>query len=472
MYSIQFSEVHYATVPESALLNGVSFALNRGIYALAGRNGAGKSTILRLIAGELVPDRGTVSAARGQLAYLAQSIPHAAENSKSSGENKMIALAKLFRFTQGTLLIDEPETHLDRYNRTWLLKKLHRHQGIVLLVSHDEHLLNAADTILHLHQGKVQTYAMPYADFRRELARATTETEYALRRHELRLKREHQHAVLAVERQQKRSDNAARKAPFAGIPRVARGLMKRNAEKTLGKIISHARENLAASTEKLAVFRTAHGYYSDFAFSASAAQTTPVNLEVSNLQLWKSQTSALWLKPVSFALRNGDKLLLEGRNGTGKSQLLAAIADEAVFAVTGEVRRSAHGFCLLSGQHGDIAGNASVLGFAKLVASERPEGEIRRLLGAFGYRGEKVFQRFHSLSAGEKIRLRLFALTRLIEFNGILLLDEVETGLDTETKSLLAKYIQDFPGVAVVASHDESFVRELASAQTLALQRE
>lgn len=472
MHTIQFFSTQFAYPGARPLFSDLNLVLSAGTYALAGKNGAGKSTLLKFIAGALSPTHGRISVSTGtEVRYLPQSPSvDGGAGGLSTGENKMRDLAALFGLQSGILLLDEPETHLDTQNRSWLVRQLRRHAGTVLLVSHDAELLDAADSILHLENGQVILFSMPYAEYRDEICARRH------REHAAVAKREHELSVLQkrrqtdLERQVRRANNAARRAPLAGIPRIARGLMKRNAEKTLGKIISRSRRESAANATELEMLRRQQGYALHFKFAGITPGTrNEVRIEVQNLQLYRSGKTPLWNGPVSFILIAGDRLHVQGRNGSGKSQLLAALIEKNSLQSSGDVFKRGGDVLLVDAGFSSVTPGEQVLQAAQHFIGFSAEAETRRLLGAFGYAGERAFLPFHALSNGEKMRLYLMLISKSQQAAAVILFDEAEAGLDAETKEAVADYLMAFPGVVIFTSHDTAFAAVLKPQQAISL---
>lgn len=473
MYTIQFFSTQFAYPGAQPLFAGINITLPAGVCGLAGKNGCGKSTLLKLIAGALQPTHGRVAvSSAAPLRFLAQS--PAAENGSllplSTGESKMRNLAELFEVQSGILLLDEPEAHLDAQNRTWLLRRLRKYGGTVILVSHDEALLAAADSILHLENGRLTLFSMPYAEYREEiLARRNREQAAVLKKqHEMtRVQRQRQ---VDLERQVRRANNAARRAPLAGIPRIARGMMKRNAERTLGKIVARSRSESAAAAVELAALRECKGHTPLFAFAAATREKQAnARIEVRGFGLAVHDGALLWRAPLDFLVSAGERLHLQGPNGSGKSQFLSALVGKAALRSVGQLFCRGGKVLLIDAAFSAVQQDAQVLDIAREFLDSADDGELRRLLGAFGYASHRVFLPFHALSSGEKMRLYLLLISKSLHAVAVILFDEAEAGLDIETKKIVADYLLAFPGVVVFTSHDIRFSAMLQAQQTISL---
>jgi ATPase subunit of ABC transporter with duplicated ATPase domains len=169
-------------------------------------------------------------------------------------------------------------------------------------------------------------------------------------------------------------------------------------------------------------------------------------------------TSAAVFEDVSFAVERGQRLLVMGLNGAGKTSLLRILAGLA--EATDGTWRTGVGVSLgyYAQEHEGIVAGRSVIEHMR-QESEAPETELRGLLGMFGLVGEKAFQDASTLSGGEKTKL---ALAQLVAGrHNCLLLDEPTNNLDPPSREGIGRALSDWPGAMVVVSHDAGFVAEL-----------
>lgn len=457
MQAIQLAELSFSYPGSEMILENINLTVNTGVVALAGANGAGKTTLMRLMMRDLTPQRGRVIwQGFTHCHFLPQSLAAA---TTSSGEEKMRRLISLFREKEGALFLDEPETHLDTANRAWLSAALRRHRGLVVIASHDAALLDAATVILHTELGSVVSYRMQYAEYQAAHKNAREKRGLLVDHAEHELKKSLKARQIQLERQVRRSNNAAAKAPLAGIPRIARGIMKRNAEATLGKIVSRNRRDSAADETELRALRDAKGKHFEYRFEIPVASSAP--LGVSALQIFDRADCPLWHRAVSFSVKPGEKLHIAGANGAGKSMLFKVLHGTSALRHSGELTVKPGEIRLIDSSHTGIDFAATPLSLALAEKIAAHEGEVRRLLGAFGFPGDAVFRPFSSLSAGEKIRLRIFLIGKSPRPVSALLSDEAETGLDTEARRLYATFLNGFAGATLVASHDGEFMQSL-----------
>jgi len=178
--------------------------------AVVGDNGSGKSSLLRILNGELAPTEGTIHTTAGLgIGYVKQVIDDAGSEQLSGGEriNQALsqALARVSAYASGLLLLDEPTNHLDANNRRSLSHMLQNYVGSIVLVTHDEKLMNqVCDTIWHIGQNKITVFHGRYADYlaEQQLQREAIEKKLAA------IKRAQQDTHDALMKEQERASHA------------------------------------------------------------------------------------------------------------------------------------------------------------------------------------------------------------------------------------------------------------------------
>jgi ATPase subunit of ABC transporter with duplicated ATPase domains len=187
-----------------------------------------------------------------------------------------------------------------------------------------------------------------------------------------------------------------------------------------------------------------------------------VGLEADGLA--KSFTGPYIFRDVTFDVGRGERLLVLGLNGAGKTTLLRILAGEMV-ATAGDVR-TGHGVSVgyFAQEHENISPGTPVVDHLRggLLTTEQ---ELRNLLGMFGLPGDMAFQDAGTLSGGEKTKLSLAQL--VAGRHNLLLLDEPTNNLDPPSRSSIAAALRTWPGTMVVVSHDAEFVTELGPDRVL-----
>ncbi len=347
----------------------------------------------------------------------------------SGGERRRVALCKLLLQKPDLLLLDEPTNHLDAESVLWLEQFLSKYEGTVVAITHDRYFLdNVAEWILELDRGRAYPYEGNYSTY--------LETKAA------RLKVEGQ-------KDAKRAKRLAEELDW--VRQNAKGRQA----KSKARLARY--EEMAAEAEKARKL--------DFEEIQIPMGPRLGNIVVEVEKLSKGFGERLLIDNLSFSLPRNGIVGVIGPNGAGKTTLFKMILgletpDSGSIKVGETVKIS-----YVDQSRGGIDPKKSLwevvsdgLDFMKVGAVEMPS---RAYVSAFGFKGPDQQKAAGVLSGGERNRLNL-ALTLKMGGN-LLLLDEPTNDLDVETLGSLENALLDFPGCAVVISHDRWFLDRVAT---------
>jgi ATPase subunit of ABC transporter with duplicated ATPase domains len=350
----------------------------------------------------------------------------------SGGERRRLELARILFAGSDLLLLDEPTNHLDADAKTWLMRFLAGYRGAAVVVSHDIALLDASITrVLHLGRDEIAEYRGTYSAYR-----------------EARAKDEERLAALAA-----RQEAEIRRLKTLADSMRGQTAKRARKAKTLDTRVARLRaQKVAAPTRERGV-----------RFRFPAPPHSGRTLLVAD-GLAKSYDGPPVFRDVSFDVERGERLLVMGLNGAGKTSLLRILAGQSV-ADAGAFRLG-HGAQLgyYAQEHEGIRDGLTVLAHMH-QASREDDQSLRTLLGMFGLPGEMAFQDAATLSGGEKTKL---ALAQLVAGRrNLLLLDEPTNNLDPPSRTAIAQALRDWPGAMVIVSHDTEFVEAVAPERIL-----
>jgi ATPase subunit of ABC transporter with duplicated ATPase domains len=350
----------------------------------------------------------------------------------SGGERRRIELARVLFADADLLLLDEPTNHLDSDAKSWLMEFLRSSRGAIIVVSHDLILLDEAITrVLHLDAGRLREYRGTYSQYQ------AARTEREVRMTALAHRQEAEIQRLSVLAEVMRRQTAKR-------ARTAKSIFKRVDRMKAVQVAAPRRERKV----KIRFPEPPH--------------SGRVSLTAEGLA--KGYGGPLVFRDVSFEIERGQRLVVMGLNGAGKTSLLRILAGQT--EPNSGAFRLGHGVSLgyYAQEHEGIRAGVPVLTHIRQY-SDAEEPILRALLGMFGLTGDIARQDAGTLSGGEKTKL---ALAQLVAGrHNLLLLDEPTNNLDPPSRVGVAQALAAWPGTMVVVSHDPEFVEALKPARVL-----
>ena len=520
--SIVANALTYIHPNGEVLFNNLNFSILSGDkVSIVGNNGVGKSTLLRIIAGELKQTHGeilfskhlyyvpqhlrqfddlTISMAlqidgkinalqailagnvsqenfdlldddwdieektKKALAYwdiadlpLSQKI-----SSLSGGEKTKVFLAGIQIYSPDIILLDEPSNHLDVQSRTTLYKFIEESKSTILIVSHDRTLLNKINTTMELTPNSIEIYGGNYDFYHQQKEVKINSLHALLADKEKNLKQTQQKSREIAEQRQRLESRGHTQKAKAGTPRIAMGKLKDKAEQSSAKIKNEQAEKANdISTEIKAIKQT-----------IQAEQLLKIEITNSGLHKGKVLVEAvevniaygdhtLWKNPVSFHIYSGDRIQIKGNNGTGKTSLVRLITGEAS-ASTGKLVIADFKYLYVDQEYSILDNNLSVFEQAQKFNDQHlPEHDVKMLLHRHQFNQSYWDRPCSSLSGGEKMKLLLCSLSISNNTPDILILDEPTNNLDIRSKEILTYAAKEFKGTIIVISHDDYFIKEI-----------
>ena len=448
------------------LLDDVSLGVGAGErIGVVGRNGDGKTTLLRVLTGVEEPDSGRVARNRGlRLGYLTQgddldpgvTVRHAVlgdmadhewaadattretvevllagieldrtVDGLSGGERRRCSLARLLLEDHDMIVLDEPTNHLDVEAVAWLARHLVRRTSALVGVPHDRWFLDeVCERTWEVHDGVVDVYDGGYAAF--VLAKA---------------ERQRQAAASEARRQ-----NLVRKELAwlrRGAPaRTSKPKFRIDAANVLIEDVPPPRDRLELQ-----------------AFATQRLGKDVIDVE--DVDLVRGDRTLL--RHATWRLGPGDRVGLVGVNGAGKTSVLRLLAGE-LQPSAGRVRRGRtvaleHLTQSVTEVDPDERVLESVENIKRVAKVAGGEVTATSMLERFGFTGDRLTARVGDLSGGERRRFQLLRL--LLSEPNVLLLDEPTNDLDIETLNVLEDFLDGWPGTLVVVSHDRYFLERV-----------
>lgn len=455
---------------ERKLFDGASFYLQEGEkIGVIGINGTGKSTLLKMIAGLEDTDEGSITmAGHVMCSFLPQHpvfeeeetvieavLKKCRESSKagetggnfeteaktmltklgvtdfliscgnlSGGQRKRLALVAALLSPADILILDEPTNHLDNEMADWLEEQLKKRAGAVIMVTHDRYFLDSvSNRIIEIDKGKIYSYETNYSGY-------------------LKLKAEREESAQASER--KRQSILRKELEW-----VKRGARARS---TKQKARLERYEELK-NTQAPAVDGKVE-------ISSAASRLGKTTVEIRNVS--KSYGEKKLICDFSYLFLKDDRVGFAGKNGCGKTTLMkmltGTVTPDAGEIIVGQTVKI--GYYAQEIGETEMSPDQKVIDYIRDVAEfvRTKDGQVSaaKMLERFLFEGKVQYGLLKKLSGGEKRRLNLLKV--LMGAPNVLILDEPTNDLDIVTLTVLEDYLDSFPGIVIVVSHDRYFL--------------
>ena len=369
----------------------------------------------------------------------------------SGGQKSKVAFARVLFENAGLLLLDEPTNHLDASTKLFVSNFLRNYQGTVLVISHDVDFLNTVTNktlFVNKTTHKIKLYKGNYAAFRRQYAAEKAAEDQR---------------ISLEEREIKRLEEFVKRARAAKRSNTALIGMGHQREKVLEKRLAalETRETEYARVEIRITPRSVGG-------------RTP--LEIQNLSFTYPDGPEIYNR-LSFSLDRGEKFLIVGENGVGKSTLLKLIVGGYPELRENVVKNTT----LLKPNSGSIIfGHGTTLSYyaqeLELLDPRRTifdnvrtydftDTDLRGILNNFLFAGDDIYKKVEILSPGEKARVALCK--TLLERANLLILDEPTNHFDPETQKIIGENLRNYPGTIIMVSHNPAFVEQIGITRML-----
>lgn len=522
--SVSLHQLSYSTPDSQPLFSDLDLTFGACRTGLIGRNGTGKSTLLRIITGDHAPAGGTVTRS-GTLGMLRQSVQaddnltvaqtlgigaaldrlarlehgtgtlddsaeadwtlpgrveaalkscglppldmDRATATLSGGQRTRLALAALVLQAPDILLLDEPTNNLDADGRLAVVKLLRRWRGAAIVVSHDRALLREMDAIVELTGLGATTYGGNWDHYAERKAIELAAAEHGLATAQRQVAAVDRKIQAQAERKARKDGAGARKAAKGDIPRILLGGMKENAENSSGESMRLANRQRNEAAEQASAARAKVEILTPL-----SVRLTPSGLPAGRVVLAASGLtggpgSAPLINDLNLTITGPERVAIVGPNGSGKTTLLRLL--------TGDLQPSAgRGEILVPNALLDqtvslLDPELSIRDNFRRLNPDADDNTGRAALARFMFRADSALQVVGTLSGGEMLRAGLACTIGGNNPPQLLILDEPTNHLDIQAIEELEAGLRGYDGALLVVSHDTDFLSAIGVQRTVLL---
>lgn len=527
---LTLQNISYTHPNKDLLFSDINLTVNNHEKtALIGNNGVGKSTLLKIIAGELQPTNGQISAENesyyvsqifGQFNHLniAQALriedklnalkailngDTSEENfnflnddwtiedrctealnywqlndfdlsqkmeTLSGGQKTKVFLAGISIHQPELVLLDEPSNHLDITSRQLLYDFVQTTKSTLIIVSHDRKLLNLLSSVCELSKYGIKVYGGNYDFYKEQKQIENNALSQDIQSKEKALRKAKEKERETLERQQKLDSRGKSKQEKSGVARIMMNTLRNNAENSTSKLKSVHAEKIGGISQDLQELRSSLPDIDKmkFGFDNSALHKGKVLFTATDIN-FGYDNKPLWKDKLNFQITSGERIALKGKNGSGKTTLINLILGN-LEPQSGTIYQADNKSVYIDQDYSLLNNTLKVYEQAQQFnTSTLQEHEVKIRLNRFLFAKDDWEKTCIALSGGERMRLLLCCLTINSKSPDIIILDEPTNNLDIQNVEILTTAINEYQGTLIVVSHDETFLEQINIERTIEL---
>ena len=357
----------------------------------------------------------------------------------SGGQKSKVAFASVLYSNPNLLLLDEPTNHLDASTKQYVIDYLKNFKGSIMVISHDTDFLNLiVNKIMFIDKmtHKIKIYDGNYTNFKKQLLEERKVKELRIAQQEREIEK-----LEDIVKRAKQASQTNHNMKRLGKTRELQLIKKRSELETRDKVYKRVKMNIEPKNKGATVPLAVNGLYFHYDNKPNLYEN------------------------LSFTLSGGEKFLIVGENGVGKSTLLKLIMGK-LKPEKGIISFNSKTDIAYYAQELEILDEDKTV-FENVQNEHYTDLQLRTALSNFLFFGQQVFKKVHLLSPGEKARVALCKI--LLKRANFLVLDEPTNHLDPDTQAVIGENFGEFSGTILLVSHNPSFVEQIGITRMLLL---
>lgn len=504
-----------------SLFSDLSHAFTQQKTGLVGRNGIGKSTLIKLIMGQLTPHSGAIQTV-GRVIYVPQdpqiqsemtvasflgfadkiaafdrieqgsiderdfttlnedwlvkhrlqeqlaalglhTIPHDRPlTCLSGGEITRLLLTQAFFAEADFLILDEPTNHLDQHARLQLYETIATWQGGLIVISHDRALLNCMTEIVELSTLGLARYGGNYDAYNEQKTIETAARELVLQDSKKQLHKSKQTIQLTRERHEQKQSHGRKQFLTGKIDRMSANSKRGRSERSQQKMLVKEERLLNTAHEQLQAAQAQIEMTQEINVDLPATHVPngKMIVDIEALSFAYPESDKPIINGFNFKLQGPSRIAVVGDNGSGKTTLIKLILGELT-PQRGTIHLGTTRINYLDQNASSLNPNTSILENFMRLNPETTEFEAYHSLAQFLFRNVATRQLVKNLSGGEKLRALLACVLMSQNPPQLLILDEPTNHLDLSSIASIESALKNYQGAMIVISHDSHFLKQI-----------
>lgn len=390
----------------------------------------------------------------------------------SGGQKVKVFLSGLLIQQPRLILLDEPTNNLDVYAREKLFRWIDETKATVLLVSHDRKLLQLLSGIYELFADKIVYYPGNYDTYVEQKEQAHEALVRQLENQQGELRRAKRVQQKVTERRQRIDSRGKEKTAKKSLPTIIANARRSSAENTTASMSGKHEEKIAEMTNQIR------------SLSETIKKSKPLKIELDDSQLHQGKVLVemvganfsynqqwLWNEGLNVSIRSGERVWLKGLNGAGKTTFIKLVVG-SLLPTKGIVKTAIFDYLYLDQAYSLINTEKTVYEQAQGYNINMPEHEVKRHLARSLFPAETWDKPCSVLSGGEKMKLSLCLLLISRKIPDMLILDEPTNNLDIDSMEVLSSTVQGYSGTLLVVSHDMYFIEQMQLVKIIELEKQ